>query len=436
MLRRRAGQADVGIVTTADVTDATPAANASHTPNDLPAQRSRAQYLDERESQRRSACSLAGAPGIFQPEGGGGSAPTSASWHRGVHRRRGTAGVDGRPRSDPVRRHNRCRPGMLGLFHPAHLTGGVRQGRGGEIQRRIGAYRERSVSRTADARRPGPAAISLATNSPGGVLPDDRRRVDRRAGARGRCGTHDLGHDRVRSTPWPWRSSSRDERIATRIRRMIRWSIVTADHETGGLWPDRRREPSATRLRRSAAASGTMPPSSGSDPVSIMNFFPDYSTDAKGYPEDPDPSRKLLLGWAAASDRYENWISNRLQRETSSVNPGPPPTRSPTRRGTVTCRPATTSRSIGKHVPSFLVPGVIENGATGCPEDVRFPSSYRVRSPTRLRGILRPTCLSRRVGPGASAVSWSLRKHRRVSEDVRGHSLEIIPLLAGASRPL
>jgi hypothetical protein len=50
-----------------------------------------------------------------------------------------------------------------------------------------------------------------------------------------------------------------------------------------------------------------------------LPLFPNYSVDARGFPTDPDPSRKLLLGWAAAPDDYENWLANRLMTDAAFV---------------------------------------------------------------------------------------------------------------------
>ena len=102
-----------------------------------------------------------------------------------------------------------------------------------------------------------------------------------------------------------------------------------------------------------------------------MNFFPDYRPDADGYPQDPDPPHKLLLGWAAGPDRFENWLSNRLalpptfdpividgrgSSHTSIANPA--------RDG---AEAASDNASVrGVRIPGFLVAGTIENGARAC----------------------------------------------------------------------
>ena len=89
--------------------------------------------------------------------------------------------------------------------------------------------------------------------------------------------------------------------------------IVTADHETGGLAligvGNERYAPKALgEAVRDYAAVFRFEPDQA-----MLDFFPNYQRDALGYPADPDPTRKLLLGWAAAPDHYENWLANRRQ---------------------------------------------------------------------------------------------------------------------------
>ena len=92
----------------------------------------------------------------------------------------------------------------------------------------------------------------------------------------------------------------------------------------------------------------------------------------RGNPVDPDPSRKLLLGWSAAPDRYENWVSNRLQLEpaTSTGEQRGVAIANAARDGLVGSDNRTTS---GTPIPGFLVTGAIENGATPCPDVAGCP---------------------------------------------------------------
>jgi alkaline phosphatase len=141
--------------------------------------------------------------------------------------------------------------------------------------------------------------------------------------------------------------------------------IVTADHETGGLGiiavgNERYAPETLGRAVRDYAAVFRFRPQQD------LNFVPNYTVDDKGYPIDPDPSRKLLLGWSAAPDRHENWLSNRLALEpatTTGAQPGVA-VANPARDGYVASDNKTTS---GQPIPGFLMTGAIENGATPCP---------------------------------------------------------------------
>jgi alkaline phosphatase len=97
-----------------------------------------------------------------------------------------------------------------------------------------------------------------------------------------------------------------------------------------------------------------------------LKFFPNYEVDDRGFPVDPDPSRKILLGWAAGPDHNENWMSNRLQLE-GAVGVGKPAVgvANPARDGPDATSDNTTVR--GAVIPGFLVRGTIENAETGCP---------------------------------------------------------------------
>jgi alkaline phosphatase len=88
-----------------------------------------------------------------------------------------------------------------------------------------------------------------------------------------------------------------------------------------------------------------------------LNFFPNYTVDEHGFPTDPDPSRKILLGWAAAPDRYENWLANRTMLEAAVVDRS---------RSGLAVAVANPDRDTHETIAGFLVAGTIENGATPC----------------------------------------------------------------------
>ena len=157
--------------------------------------------------------------------------------------------------------------------------------------------------------------------------------------------------------------------------------IVTADHECGGLAlvgvGNERYAP--TRI---SAAVRDYAAVFRFKPEQVLDFFPSYEPDAAGFPVHPDPSRKLLLGWAASPDRFENWLSNRYQRpqafaaEVRAVEGGEVVRRTVAvvNRSRDGVEDDSDNRSVeGNAIPGFLVPGVIENGEHSCTPEAGCP---------------------------------------------------------------
>ena len=263
---------------------------------------------------------------------------------------------------------------LLGLFHPSHMSVAFDK---------VGASRysdELSLPRLADLRDQPMlddmarlALDTLAASSPRGFyLMIEGASIDKRA--------HAADSER---TIWDTIEFDRAVQVAIDFAKVTNSDrnpyndtlvIVTADHECGGLGiigvGNERYAPEITgRAVRDYAAVFRYRP----DQAQVLNFFTNYEVDADGYPKDPDPTRKLLLGWAAAPDRYENWLSNRLMGEAAI---GRPEERDGVRRRVAVANPArdgdlptSDNKSVeGLAVPGFLVEGTIENGKDSCTE--------------------------------------------------------------------
>jgi alkaline phosphatase len=361
VLRRTRGAGfNVGIVTTADLTDSTPAANAAHTSDRYAGAGIAAQFLDERATNGVSVL-MGGGSRHFMPSTAGGERPddrrladefVKAGYARVSNAREVTAALAG-----PAPRQ------LLGLFHSSHLPVAFDK---------VGAARySDELARPANAAyRDTPmledlaklALHSLAAHSPGGFyLMIEGASIDKRA--------HALDAERM---IWDVIEFDRAVQVALDFARKTNGDadpandtlvIVTADHETGGLGligvgNDRYAPATLGRAVRDYAAVFRF------EEEQRLELFPNYVADDKGYPVDPDPSRKLLLGWAAGPDHNENWLSNRLQLEAAVLKSGVS-VANPARDGAAG---TTDNRSVkGAPVPGFLVRGTIENGEVPCP---------------------------------------------------------------------
>ena len=361
LLRRTRGPGfNVGIVTTADVTDATPGANAVHTADRNAGAGIAARMFDEREING-IAVLMGGGARHFMPKGAGGERTdgrrlTAAFVAAGYARVTTGTEVTQALAAPPPRR-------LLGLFHPSHLPVAFDKlgaGRYSAELARAGREPYRDLPMLEDLARL--ALHSLAGHSPDGFyLLVEGASIDKRA--------HAADAER---TVWDTIEFDRAVQVALDFARSTNSDadpdndtlvLVTGDHETGGLAligvGNERYAPQVLgRAVRDYAAGLRF------EAEQQLQLFPNYTADPQGYPVDPDPSRKLLLGWGAGSDRYENWVSNREQHEASVVEDGVS-VANPARDG-----PGLESdnRSIaGLPIPGFLVAGTIEHGATGCP---------------------------------------------------------------------
>lgn len=92
--------------------------------------------------------------------------------------------------------------------------------------------------------------------------------------------------------------------------------IVTADHECAGVnIIGAATVDNATIQARAAAGSGIGSATSPGLRAGLVGTyesagFPSYALAPDGYPVSTDPDRKMLIGYAANADRYEDWLTN------------------------------------------------------------------------------------------------------------------------------
>jgi alkaline phosphatase len=367
MLRRTRGAGfNVGIVTTADLTDSTPAANAAHTADRYAGPEIAAQMLDERASNGVTVL-LGGGSRHFVPETAGGTRKDTRRLAEefaaaGYVRASNGADVERLLAGAPPAR-------ILGLFHAQHLPVAFDK---------IGAGRySTELARPANAPyRDTPmledlarlALRSLSAHSQAGFyLMIEGASIDKRA--------HAVDAER---TIWDVIEFDRAVQVALDFAKRTNSDanpandtlvIVTADHETGamgiiGVGNERYAPQALGRAVRDYAAVFRF------QSEQVLNFVPNYQPDERGFPTDPDPTRKILLGWGAAPDHFQNWISNREQHEAAVVVKDPGTGKehtvaNPARDGAA--EPTDNETLGGTAIPGFHVPGTIENGEIPCP---------------------------------------------------------------------
>ncbi len=363
LLRRTRGPGfNVGLVTTADLTDSTPAGNAAHTSNRFAGAGIAAQFFDERATNGVTVLLGGGAAHFLPREAGGGRTDGRNLVDEYVRAGYATlrTGSDARAMLTDTVPAPRA---LLGLFHHQHLPVAFDKVGAGRYSNELALERNapyRDTPMLEDMTRL--ALKSLAAHSPDGFyLMVEGASVDKRA--------HAADAERML---WDTIELDRAVAVALEFARTTNSDadpdndtlvIVTADHETGGLaivgvGNERYAPQTIGRAVRDYAGVFRF------DAQQVLPFTTNYVVDAQGYPVDPNPSRKLLLGWAAAPDRLENWLSSPLQTEAAVLE---------TRDGqrVATANPA---RIVPDAVPGFLVSGIIENGETACPDPHGCPA--------------------------------------------------------------
>lgn len=367
LLRRLRGPGfRVGLVTTSDVTDSTPASNAVHTAERSAGMEIASRYFDERESNGVSVL-LGGGRGNFLPE----ELRGRRTDERDVVSEFKAAGFAYVSTATEMKAlGSQPPPRMLGLFHPGHMSVAFDKVGAGKYSDELAlpanaALRDQPMLE--DMTRLALASLSKHATQ-GFYLMVEGASIDKQAHAA----------DAERAV---WDTIEFDNAVAVALEFAERTNtdsdldndtlvIVTADHETGGMGiigvgnPKYAPEVLGKAVREYAAVLRFTP-------SAAINFFPDYRVDAAGFPLDPDPPRKLLIGWAVAPDRFENWLSNRLALPPAydpivvgdaGVSRGS--IANPARDGAEAGSDNASAR--GVRIPGFLVNGIIENGSMAC----------------------------------------------------------------------
>ena len=350
LLRRTRGPGfNVGIVTTADVTDSTPAANAAHTSDRYAGADIAAQFFDER-SRNGIAVLLGGGSRHFMPKDAGGARSDNRRLAEEYERAGYTRVSTGREvaallEKAPPRQ-------VLGLFHASHMAVAFDKVGAGKYsdelaQPKNAAYRDTPMLE--DLARL--AIRSLAAHSPAGFyLMIEGASIDKRA--------HAADAER---TIWDIIEFDRAVQVALDFARITNTDrnpandtlvIVTADHETGamgliGVGNERYAPHALGKAVRDYAAVFRF------DADQRLGFYTNYAVDERGFPVDPDPTKKLLVGWGSAPDRYDNWLADRLQTEAAVEQDG--------------VAVANAARDADEPIAGRFLEGTIENGATPCP---------------------------------------------------------------------
>jgi alkaline phosphatase len=89
--------------------------------------------------------------------------------------------------------------------------------------------------------------------------------------------------------------------------------VVTADHECGGVnIIGGSRVSNADLVGRAASGGGAGALRTGVVGTYELAGFPQYAIAPDGYPATTDVDRRMLVGYAANADRYEDWLTNPL----------------------------------------------------------------------------------------------------------------------------
>lgn len=312
----------LGIVTTADVFDATPAAWAIHTQNRGAGTGICDQYLDEAVAKSNLTVLLGGGRKWFLPSTTAGSARNDSNdyvlsaelatgWGVAAGALDATrdlladfqkVGFAYAANATQLKALPATTGKLLGLFALSNMNVASDKidGRRGSpaVVNEFGFPDQPMLDEMTDA-----ALTILAKNPAGFVLMVEGASIDKQA--------HNMDTDR-----WILETIEFDRAIA-RAKAFAAANpdtlvLITADHECAGVNIIGASTVTQASLNSRANSGGGA--AQLRDPSVVGTYdlagFPVYGIQPDGYPATTNPDRKMLIGYAAGSDRYEDWQSN------------------------------------------------------------------------------------------------------------------------------
>ena len=415
ILRRTRGAGfNVGIVTTADLTDSTPAANAAHTSSRYAGPGIAAQFFDERKTNGVTVL-MGGGANHFSGKGAGGTRADDrnlAEEFAGAGYETLRNGTDVRAVLEPSRPAPKA---ILGLFHQSHMVVAFDKVGAGRYSDELALEKNAAYRDTPMLEDMTKAALrSLSSHSPAGFyLMVEGASIDKRAHAadQERSIWDTIEFDRAVAVALEFAKGTNTDRNPDNDTLVI----VTADHESGGMAiigvGNEHYVPSTMgkAVRDYAGVFRFLP-------EQVLPFTTNYVVDERGFPWIPTRRASCCSGGPRPriTSRTGPPIVSRPKPPSSTRRTTGDSWRWPIRRG----RKRATSRDSSSPARSRTVkPGA---------RPARLPVRHRIERAhvCRAHGHRRAV-----VGDGTwrLAVHGRLREHGRVAEDAAGGGWNVRP---------